>query len=42
MNTPDEIENPEVDTQQELDLDDDTPLTPVCDLSGEGTCEARQ
>ena len=25
-----------------LDLDDDTPLTPVCDLSGEGTCEACQ
>lgn len=28
--------------QPELDLNDDTPLTPVCDLSGEGTCEACQ
>lgn len=25
-----------------LDLDDDTPLAPVCDLSGDGTCEACQ
>lgn len=25
-----------------LDLDDDTPLAPACDLSGEGTCDACQ
>lgn len=25
-----------------LDLDDDTPLAPACDLSGDGTCEACQ
>lgn len=27
---------------QGLDLDDDTPLAPACDLSGDGTCEACQ
>jgi hypothetical protein len=26
----------------ELDLNDDTPLAPACDLSGDGTCEACQ
>jgi len=25
-----------------LDLNDDTPLAPACDLSGDGTCEACQ
>jgi hypothetical protein len=25
-----------------LDLDDDTPLAPVCDLSGDKTCESCQ
>ena len=25
-----------------LDLNDDTPLAPTCDLSGDGTCEACQ
>ena len=29
-------------TATELDLDDDTPLAPACDLSGEGTCESCQ
>lgn len=38
-------EIPEQPAQEEptlLDLDDDTPLAPVCDLSGDGTCEACQ
>ncbi len=25
-----------------LDLEDDTPLAPACDLSGDGTCESCQ
>lgn len=25
-----------------LDLNDDTPLAPACDLSGDGSCEACQ
>lgn len=25
-----------------LDLEDDTPLAPACDLSGEGACESCQ
>jgi len=37
------VEQPQ-DAQQSpgLDLDDDTPLAPACDLSGEGSCEACQ
>lgn len=29
-------------TEQLLDLEDDTPLAPACDLSGDGACEACQ
>lgn len=30
------------DGRKPVDLSDDTPLEPVCDLSGDGTCEACQ
>jgi hypothetical protein len=26
----------------DLNLEDDTPLPPICDLNGDGTCEACQ
>lgn len=28
--------------ERTINLDDDTPLAPACDLSGDGTCEACQ
>ena len=33
---------PERKPNEGLDLDDDTPLPPACDLSGDGACDACQ
>lgn len=37
------VEQPEKQAEEQgLDLDSDKPLAPVCDLSGDGTCESCQ